>query len=132
MPVNPGLGRDEAEPIVRAARPTLILADADRMGAARVLGSVFDVPVAQLEDVVGAESAVDPIVEIDEQSPHVIFFTSGSTGTPKGAVLSHRVNLLRTHPGAQFEPRGAAVCMFPLFHMAGWTIAIRQWQRAMH
>ena len=58
----------------------------------------------------------------------MIFFTSGSTGRPKGAVLSHRVNVLRTHPGSQFEPRGANVCTFPLFHMAGWTIAMGQWQ----
>ena len=65
---------------------------------------------------------------IAETDPHVIFFTSGSTGRPKGAVLSHRVNVLRTHPGAQFEPRGVNVCMFPLFHMAGWTIAMSQWQ----
>jgi fatty-acyl-CoA synthase len=62
-----------------------------------------------------------------EDDPHVVFFTSGSTGVPKGVVLSHRVNVLRSHPGAQFEPRGVAVCAFPLFHMAAWTIALQQW-----
>jgi acyl-CoA synthetase (AMP-forming)/AMP-acid ligase II len=43
-------------------------------------------------------------------------------------VLSHRVNFLRSHPGALLEPRGAMVCPYPLFHMGAWTIALQQWQ----
>ena len=128
VPVNPGLGTEEAEPIVGAARPAVVIADSDRLDAARRIGARLAVPVVALGDVVGAESVIDAHVEIDDTAPHVVFFTSGSTGRAKGAVLSHRVNVLRTHPGAQFEPRGATVCMFPLFHMAGWTIAMQQWQ----
>src|SRR5579872_6266271 len=63
-----------------------------------------------------------------ERDPHVVFFTSGSTGRPKGAVISHRVNMLRSHPGALLEARGAMVCPYPLFHMGAWTIALQQWQ----
>ena len=128
VPVNPALGPDETEPIVGAARPAVIVADEDRLDAARGLGSRLHVPVVALHDVVGQESSADERLDLDDAAPHVLFFTSGSTGRPKGAVLSHRVNVLRTHPGAQFEPRGATVCMFPLFHMAGWTIAMQQWQ----
>jgi acyl-CoA synthetase (AMP-forming)/AMP-acid ligase II len=54
-------------------------------------------------------------------------------------VLSHRANWLRTYPGATSTAGSAAglggtVCMFPLFHMAGWTIALGAWQarRAVH
>jgi acyl-CoA synthetase (AMP-forming)/AMP-acid ligase II len=65
---------------------------------------------------------------VSERDPHVIFFTSGSTGRPRGVVLSHRTNVLRSHPGAQLEPRGVMVCPYPLFHMAAWTIALQQWQ----
>jgi acyl-CoA synthetase (AMP-forming)/AMP-acid ligase II len=44
-------------------------------------------------------------------------------------VLSHRANWLRTYPGATSTTGGGGtVCMFPLFHMAGWTIALGAWQ----
>jgi fatty-acyl-CoA synthase len=43
-------------------------------------------------------------------------------------VLSHRVNYLRSHPGSQLESRGTNVCMYPLFHMGAWTIAMTSWQ----
>ena len=42
-------------------------------------------------------------------------------------MLSHRVSLLRCHPGALLEPRGPMVCPYPLFHMGAWTIALQQW-----
>jgi acyl-CoA synthetase (AMP-forming)/AMP-acid ligase II len=63
-----------------------------------------------------------------ERDTHVLFFTSGSTGRSKGVVLSHRVNYLRTHPGSQLEPRGATVCVYPLFHMGAWTIGLQAFQ----
>jgi acyl-CoA synthetase (AMP-forming)/AMP-acid ligase II len=50
-------------------------------------------------------------------------------------VLSHRTNWLRTYVGATSTAGGAGVvCMFPLFHMAGWTIAMGAWQarKAVH
>ncbi len=128
VPVNPGLGMDEAEGIVGAARPSVILADPDRLDAARTVAGRLGIEAVALGEIVGTEEPTPPRAVIDEDAPHVLFFTSGSTGRPKGAVLSHRVNVLRTHPGAQFEPRGATVCMFPLFHMAGWTIGMQQWQ----
>ena len=80
-------------------------------------------------------AARSPRDDLDERDPHVIFFTSGSTGRPKGVVLSHRANWLRTYVGATTSAGGAGtVCMFPLFHMAGWTIALGAWQgrRAVH
>ncbi|MEY2434934.1 MAG: fatty-acyl-CoA synthase [Acidimicrobiaceae bacterium] len=107
VPVSPLLTDAEVEEIIAVAQPTLVVREGDIVDT----GDDGDVS--------------SPVSECD---PHVIFFTSGSTGRPKGVVLSHRANFLRSHPGAQLEPRGAMVCPYPLFHMAAWTIALQQWQ----
>jgi acyl-CoA synthetase (AMP-forming)/AMP-acid ligase II len=58
----------------------------------------------------------------------VVFFTSGSTGRPKGAVLSHRANWLRGFQGVFRDVPEISVCMFPLFHMAPFTLGLAAWQ----
>lgn len=126
IPVNGNLGADEAGPILASCRPDLVVTE--RPGA-----SVPDGMAAMtLAELAGrADGRPDGPVDVPgltERDAHVVFFTSGSTGRPKGAVLSHRVNYLRSHPGAQLEPRGAMVCPYPLFHMGAWTIALQQWQ----
>jgi acyl-CoA synthetase (AMP-forming)/AMP-acid ligase II len=125
-PLNARASTSEIAPVVAYARPRLVLADATRRDAAQAVGDdtgVEFVPVIQP----GAAKA--PVIPLDEADPHVIFFTSGSTGRPKGVVLSHRSNWLRTYPGATSTTGGGGtVCMFPLFHMAGWTIALGAWQ----
>ncbi len=127
VPLNPALGDDELATVVAAARPDAVIqADvSDRSPYRRGIATWGQDRPGWLDP---ADRDIRADANLDEDDPHVVFFTSGSTGRPKGAVLSHRVNVLRTHPGAQFEPRGANVCMFPLFHMAGWTIALSQWQ----
>jgi acyl-CoA synthetase (AMP-forming)/AMP-acid ligase II len=131
-PVNPGLSVEEATETASAARPALLLVDDARAEAGAAVGAKLGAPVVTLGRLaVDAASADDGEVDspgLREGDAHVVFFTSGSTGRPKGAVLSHRVNYLRTHPGGVFDPRGPMVCPFPLFHMAGWTIALQQWQ----
>ena len=112
VPVNPGLAEAEHAVIEEAAQPALVVDDVADLVAAAAGGDDSDVTTDGLR----------------EADPHVVFFTSGSSGRPKGAVLSHRVNHLRSHPGALLEPRGAMVCPYPLFHMGAWTIALQQWQ----
>lgn len=145
-PVNGGLSPAEALDVVASARPTLLLVDEPRRDLAPEVAGPLGIPalgIGGLADVAGgeappgagelarvaascpAEAVTDPA--LGEDDPHVVFFTSGSTGRPKGAVLSHRVSVLRCHPGAQLEARGAMLCPYPMFHMAVWTISTQQW-----
>ncbi|MGI8797033.1 MAG: class I adenylate-forming enzyme family protein [Acidimicrobiia bacterium] len=127
-PVNARLGPTEAAEVAGYARPRLLVVDDERAEPAREL----DLPTLSHADLAQAATrASSDDVEapaLDERDPHVIFFTSGSTGRPKGVVLSHRANCLRTWPQLAAPTEGGLVCMFPLFHMAGWTLALGCWQ----
>jgi len=151
-PMGAGLRSDDARALLEAARPSLLVVDAEHEDAGHALASASGVPLATLTGLAALASGRaeaprrpgpgasladgarhtarpgPPAPFVGEDDPHVIFFTSGSTGRPKGVVLSHRVNVLRTHPGALLERRGAMVCPYPLFHMGAWTIALQQWQ----
>ncbi|MFO0690178.1 MAG: class I adenylate-forming enzyme family protein [Myxococcota bacterium] len=156
-PLNARLSADEAGDVAKLARGTLLVVDpvrapdarrvADRAGIDRI--ALLPVARSLGDDgacaraagparalghfALDAQTLPDPpapIVEprLVETDPHVIFFTSGSTGRPKGVVLSHRANWLRGFQGVFRDEPERTVCMFPLFHMAGFTLAISAWQ----
>ncbi len=145
-PANARLGPAEAAEMIALARPKLLVVDPGHAEAAEQVAKDVGVPLLRtgdesasalpgrpLADLTGSASADDvEAPNLVERDPHVIFFTSGSTGRSKGVVLSHRVNFLRTHPGALLEPRGTTVCMYPLFHMGAWTLALQAWQARSH
>lgn len=123
-PLNARYGAAEAERVAGYARPALLISDTDHTPLAGGW-DLLKVDHDQLHGLADAASDAAPYEPLlDERDPHVLFFTSGSTGRPKGVVLSHRVNCLRAMGGMAADPDGSTVCMFPLFHMAGWTMAM--------
>ncbi|MEM7413395.1 MAG: AMP-binding protein [Myxococcota bacterium] len=139
-PLNARYSADEAAPVAALARPALLVSDAQRAAASESVAKAADVPrLAHLGECDGpgldltalASQAddsgwVEPALR--EEDPQVLFFTSGSTGRPKGVVLSHRANYLRGFQGVFRDVPERSVCMFPLFHMAGFTLSIAAWQ----
>jgi acyl-CoA synthetase (AMP-forming)/AMP-acid ligase II len=129
VPISPLLSRDEGDAMVDVAKPRVIVADSARAERARAVAEHTRVSFVELAGLGTGYDDVDvDEPRLRETDPHVVFFTSGSTGRPKGAVISNRVNVLRSYPGAQLEPRGVNVVPFPLFHMGAWTMALQQWQ----
>lgn len=126
MPVNARLGADEAREVIGYARPALTIVDAEHAS----LGSSFSFTAQDrlLADAASLETADVVDSSVDERDTHVILFTSGSTGRSKGVVLSHRASYLRSYPSLLADHAGGTVCMFPLFHMAGWSMALNAWQ----
>ncbi len=133
-PVNARLGADEAATVVGYARPRLVVAD----DAHAPMTEGWDLPTVShdglFRSATGASTGPATAPELRESDALVIFFTSGSTGRPKGVVLSHRAAYLRAFPGAITGATTSMVCMFPLFHMAGWSMALNAWaaHRTVH
>jgi acyl-CoA synthetase (AMP-forming)/AMP-acid ligase II len=138
-PVNARLGAREAAELVALARPRLVVTDPGRAKDGAVLAHAAGVVFAHLgargADGADLAPAALPTDDSDldepvlrEDDPHVIFFTSGSTGRPKGVVLSHRASWLRSFQGVFHDAPRRSVCMFPMFHMAPWTLALAAWQ----
>ncbi len=115
VPLDPSLSTDEQSRLEALVLPALSLTEAAGDELLRHASALGEVPPA-------ADDA------LREDAANILFFTSGSTGAPKCIPITNRVCMLRSHPGAQPESRGAALCPFPLFHVASWTIALQQWQ----
>jgi acyl-CoA synthetase (AMP-forming)/AMP-acid ligase II len=137
-PVNPRFKPAEAAAIIHLADPKLIVADADRSDAARTLAAELGIQCLLVDcpdnaDDVTALSQSASDADIDEPAKteadcQVLFFTSGSTGQSKGVVLSHRANFLRSFQGLFIDEPLRKVCMFPLFHVGSFLLALIAWQ----
>ena len=138
-PLNARFGAREVAPVAAIAKPRVLVVDGERAAGAEGVARELDIPLLRLGTAAGPGTSLGeleagsrdvPFVEsaLEESDPHVIFFTSGSTGVPKGVVLSHRTNWLRSFQGVFVDVPQVSVCMFPLFHMAAFTLALAAWQ----
>ena len=120
VPANPWASPDALAAVVTTISPTMALAPP---------GVTDTLPAGLPRSWFDTDRAPDgrelPTVSPDDA--HIAYLTSGSTGTPKAVLVSHGTSVLRSHPGAQLEHRGPALCPYPMFHMAGWTISLQQW-----
>jgi fatty-acyl-CoA synthase len=115
-PLNPKFTDEEARAVLDLADPRLVVVDDDHKGDTRL----SDLSRSTVTTGIDAP-------EPHENDSHVMFFTSGTTGQPKAVELSHRTSLVRALTALSDFPRGPLVCMFPLFHMSGWSSAISPW-----
>lgn len=126
-PLDARLGRDEAIDVAGVAKPQWLVADAAHAAAGAEVAAALGARTADLA-ARAARNDEPGCPALRETDPHVLFFTSGSTGRPKAVVLSHRANFLRSFQGVFRDEPERTVCMFPLFHMAGFTLALSAWQ----
>lgn len=142
-PLNARLGADEAADVAALARASLLVVDPSRANVAEQVAASAGIAAVGHYGAAGAGACLEadalpeasgPIHEpaLREGDPHVLFFTSGSTGRPKGVVLSHRANHLRTFQGVFRDVPERSVCMFPMFHMAAFTLGLAAWQTRGH
>ncbi|MGV0793757.1 class I adenylate-forming enzyme family protein [Mycolicibacterium sp. XJ1819] len=114
-PLNPAASTGERQACLDLIAPAMTLS---------YDGSESTVAIGDLLD---SQSTDAPTHEADERLTHVVFLTSGTTGAPKGVEISQRASWIRSRSLAPAYPRGPFLCLFPFFHMAGWTLSQASW-----
>lgn len=94
LPLDLSLPPSRLRYLIEDSRARLIVAETKTLTAARVLSSVRNIPVLNMDfQREGPDTAGDPDLPIPPDSLASLLYTSGSTAQPKGVVQNHR-NLL--------------------------------------
>jgi malonyl-CoA/methylmalonyl-CoA synthetase len=122
VPVNPGVGEQELQHIVRDAAPVAVFSARAESDAAR-LRSQPTHALPPWSDA-GAAEASEPS---DGEAPCLVLYTSGTTGAPKGALLCAR-NIAATLDGLRdawaLGEQDTIVHALPLFHAHGLVFGL--------
>jgi fatty-acyl-CoA synthase len=132
-PVNFWLREAEIEWLLEEVRPTLIVTEPEWFGVVSRFARTHETPVLALDeaaeglaswsDALAASAEHDPGVEVDENDPHIVFYTSGTTGKPKGVLKSQRthvLNAMRFAVALGLSENDRGICAFPLFNVGGY------------
>lgn len=139
-PGDAGSPAAELRKILDYVEPPFLVSDANGLSSAKEAAQGLDIKLG----VVGAASHADPGVydvegaahsisarrlqgEAAPEDLHAMYFTSGSTGLPKAVMVSHKTSWLRSFVAQSLNSARGMVCMFPLFHMAGWLVIAQTW-----
>jgi len=148
---NAWFGPAELAQLVEATEPAVVVADAERVTALAATGTHERQPVIGVRqtdlrpgvlsysDLLATAPTILPEVVVDPADASTIFFTSGTTSSkPKGVPsthLNHMMNIRQLQARASLSaaqpagvngstaPPGAALVVYPLFHIAGLALA---------
>lgn len=139
-PLDAGNSPSELRKILDYVEPRFLVSDAAGLPVVREAIQGLDVRLgifdesggggADLFDIEAAANGTSATRLSSEAEPddlHAMYFTSGSTGLPKAVMVSHRVSWLRAFVAQSLNSSRGMVCMFPLFHMAGWLVITQTW-----
>ena len=103
------------------------LAEVSSIAHVVVIGDAERGKYPSYADVVGAASADEPGLVVDEDSTAWLLYTSGTTGFPKGAMLTHRnlsAAVLESVIEYEPQPDERNLIAFPLCHVSGYTVPL--------
>lgn len=133
VPVNFRYKKEELVYVVNNSKPSILLYGPEFSGLVEEAKGQFTVPVRtitiggkdgkdSMAGLMEGQSAEEPNVPVDPESPSFIMYTSGTTGFPKGTFFSHAA-YIEVFEGIVYEGdlkyNDTALVCIPMFHNGG-------------